>query len=144
MRPDIGSAKRHQIVDIHAPGSQAADRQERLSADRIGRAGDCCKIKVPIDQANRQLMTICRFLAGEAELAEPRDSEGRDRLRRDRYIVRAAASETCCSRMMRTSVGYPGRRAQSGGIPNRRTIAARSRSRAQSASVASRSVAFVS
>src|SRR5438094_4602886 len=60
-----------------------------------------------------------------------------------RYAARAEASDTCCSRMIWISVPKPGSRAQSGG-PNRATTAARSRSRAESATTPVASVSSLS
>src|SRR5688572_24285113 len=47
-----------------------------------------------------------------------------------RYIAAADRSETCCSRMILTSAGNPGRRPQIGGSPSRAWMRARSLSRA--------------
>src|SRR5438132_7617602 len=52
------------------------------------------------------------------------------------YAARADASETCCSRMICTSVPHLESRPQSGGGPKRSTTAARSRSRVPSSATA--------
>src|SRR5438067_540024 len=52
------------------------------------------------------------------------------------YAARADASETCCSRMICTSVPNPESRPHSGGGPKRSTTAARSRSRVPSSATA--------
>src|SRR6187431_3138194 len=50
-----------------------------------------------------------------------------------RYMAAAERSETCCSRMILTSAGNPGRRPQIGGSPKRACTRARSESRAANA-----------
>ena len=117
-RPDVRPAEDHQQVDRRRP---SADPRHRLEAASARRASSSVSEAVEVERARldrrRQRPAVARLLAAEPDREQLRVREGRGigRASAGRAACRsrskaacADASETCCSRMMWSSVANPG------------------------------------
>ena len=133
-----GRRERHQVIDVRAPGPDAAQllgaprgrprrRRARCRRARGSRPSPRCASAWQYEAFWRVSPRRCRPRTPRSTTSSGVMSPSSPRTRRNR--LRAATIETCCSSTMCTSVGNPGRRAHIGGRPFRAKRAARSGSR---------------
>ena len=114
--PDVGSAECHQQVDVGRPPPDPGQRHQLRAGVVVGQGGHPRQVQPAVRDPRCELGQVSRFLAGQARCGHARLAKRRDRTGvtapaariRRRYAASAEVSETCCSRMIRTSVGKLG------------------------------------
>ena len=69
-RPYIWTTKRHQEVDVHAPGPESRYVEQHPTAFVIRRASHCTEIERAVEHASRKSVAVRRFLARHADLPQ--------------------------------------------------------------------------
>ena len=71
LRPDIGSSKRHEVIDIHAPWSQPWDPQESLTSLLIRACCNRSQVESTIEYSLCHPMTVASLLTCESKFPQP-------------------------------------------------------------------------
>jgi hypothetical protein len=82
-RPDIGTAQRHQQIDVGGPRTDAPERDERGARILIVELGEAVRIEAPLHDRQSKLADVVALLPGlpgaaERLLGESGDPRGSD------------------------------------------------------------------
>src|SRR5262245_54920187 len=78
LRPDVGSAERHQVVDVNAPRSEARNRTQRQATGAVRAACDRAEIERAVQYSLSETVTVGRFLPRQPQPSQTIDPECRD------------------------------------------------------------------
>ncbi len=76
LGPHIGAAQCHKKVDVHTPGPEPGNPEQRCPSFRIRGASHSSKVEGAVQHSLRQAVTICRLLPSETEAPESGDADG--------------------------------------------------------------------